>query len=415
MVPDTRKKGIHMRNKKGFYQGALFGALVVLLLIGLVSCGARMATGRNTGSGSSGSTVSSGDVLDEEALSKLAKMRTIIGNSYLYDVDEADLVEGVYAGYISGLDEPYSVYYDVEATKSLMDDTSGEYEGIGAVLSQDRKTGVITALTVYPDCPAEQAGLKDGDIIYKVGDMEVTGEDLSEVVSYIKGDKGTEVELTVYRGEDYEELTLTIVRDVVHAITVNYEMKEDGIGYLSLAEFDTVSYEQYKEALEALEEEGMQGLIVDLRNNPGGNLSTVCQIVNLMIPKGLIVYTEDKYGNRQEYSSDGSGNFTKPLVVLVNGNSASASEIYAGAIQDYGIGTIVGTQTYGKGVVQQLFDLGDGTSIKLTVSEYFTPNGRNIQDIGITPDVEVEYEADEEDPEADNQLDRAIEVLRGMM
>ncbi len=404
-----------MRDKKGFYQGALVGALVVLLLVGLVSCGARMSTGRNSGSTGSGSSVSSGEVLDEEELSKLAKMRTIIGNSYLYDVDEEDLVEGVYAGYVAGLDEPYSVYYDEEATKSLMDDTSGEYEGIGAVLSQDVTTGVITALTVYPDSPAEKGGLRDGDIIYKVGDMEVTGEDLSEVVTYIKGEKGTEVELTVYRGEDYEELTLTIVRDTVQAITVSYEMKEDGVGYLALSEFDTVSYEQYKEALDALEAEGMQGLIVDLRNNPGGNLSTVCEIVDLMIPKGLIVYTEDKYGNRQEYSSDGRNEFTKPLVVLVNGNSASASEIYAGAIQDYGTGKIVGTQTYGKGVVQQLFDLGDGTSVKLTVSQYFTPNGRNIQDIGITPDVEVEYEADEEDPDADNQLDEAISVLKKMM
>ncbi len=396
-----------MRNKKGFFQGALVGALVVLLLTGLVSC----ASGQ-TGSGSSSG---SGDVLDAEALSKLEKMRTDIDKSYLYDVDEESMTEGVYAGYVYGLSDPYSVYYDEQATQSLLDDTTGEYNGIGAVLSQNMNTGVITILKVYPDSPAEKAGLADGDILYKVGEEEVTGRDLSKVVTYIKGDKGTDVDLVVYRGEDMEEVTVTAVRDTVQAITVESEMMEDGIGYLSLSEFDAVSYDQYKEALDALEAEDMKGLIVDLRDNPGGNLSTVCEIVNLMVPKGLIVYTEDKYGNRQEYSSDGTHQFTKPLVVLVNGNSASASEIYAGAIQDYGTGKIVGTQTYGKGVVQQLFDLGDGSSMKLTVSEYYTPNGRSIQDVGITPDVEVEYEKNEKDPEADNQLDEAVSVLKEMI
>ncbi len=391
-----------MKNRKGFFQGALVGALIVVLLVaGLVFIGTR--------------SVSSEDVLSEEALDKLARMRSIIDTSYLYEVDDEDLRQGVYTGYIEGLDDPYSVYYDEEATQSLMENTAGEYVGIGAVLSQNVETGIITILRVYPDSPAEEGGMKEGDILYKVGDEEVTGEDLSEVVTRIKGEKGTEVELTVYRDEGYDEVTLTMVRDTVQAITVDYEMMEDGIGYLALSEFDTVSYEQYQEALDALDAEGMQGLIVDLRNNPGGNLSTVCEIVDLMIPKGLIVYTEDKYGNRQEYSSDGNHQFTKPLVVLVNGNSASASEIYAGAVQDYGTGTIVGTQTYGKGVVQQLFDLGDGTSMKLTVSEYYTPNGRNIQDVGITPDVEVEYEADENDPEADNQLDKAVSVLQEMI
>ncbi len=391
-----------MRNKNGFFQGALIGALVVLLVTGLVSCG-------------TGSTVSADSVLDEATLTKLSKIRTDIDQSYLYDVDEDSVKEGVYTGYVYGLDDPYSVYYDEQATQSLMDDTTGEYSGIGAVLSQDLNTGIITILKVYPDSPAEKAGIKDGDILYKVGDMEVTGMDLSEVVTYVKGEKGTDVDLSLYRGEDYEEINVTASRDTVQAMTVEYEMMEDGIGYLELSEFDTVSYDQYKEALDALDKEGIEGLIVDLRDNPGGNLSTVCEIVNLMIPKGLIVYTKDKDGNRQEYSSDGKQTFTKPLVVLVNGNSASASEIYAGAIQDYGTGKIVGTQTYGKGVVQQLFDLGDGSSVKLTVSQYYTPNGRSIQDVGITPDVEVEYEKNEDDPEADNQLDEAVSVLKDMM
>lgn len=169
--------------------------------------------------------------------------------------------------------------------------------------------------------------------------------------------------------------------------------------------------EQYKTALEDLEANGQQSLIVDLRSNPGGNLVTVCDILDLMLPEGTIVYTEDKNGEKNEFTSDEENQFTKPLVVMMNGYSASASEIFAGAVQDYGTGQIVGTQSYGKGVVQQIFDLKDGTSLKLTIAEYFTPNGRNINGEGITPDVEVEYEYDEANPEADNQLDKAIEVV----
>ena len=189
-------------------------------------------------------------------------------------------------------------------------------------------------------------------------------------------------------------------------------MLEDNLGYIAVSEFDSVTYDQYQQALEDLQNQGMQGLIVDLRNNPGGNLSTVCDMLDLMLPEGLIVYTEDKDGNRQEMTSDDEHQFNLPMTVLMNGNSASASEIYAGAIQDYGLGKIVGTQSYGKGVVQQIFDLKDGTCVKLTIAEYFTPNGRNINGEGITPDVEVEYEKDENNPDADNQLEKAMEILK---
>ena len=257
-----------------------------------------------------------------------------------------------------------------------------------------------------------KAGVKDGDILYKVEDMEVTGVDLTEVVTHIKGDKGTKVNLTVLRGADNEEITLTAVRDKVEVQTVAYEMLDDGIGYIQVTEFDSVTTEQYENALEDLENQGMKGLVVDLRSNPGGNVSTVCDMLDLMLPEGLIVYTEDKNGNTEEAFSDEEHQFTKPLVVLMNEYSASASEIYAGAIQDYGIGQIVGTQSYGKGVVQQIYDLGDGTSLKITIADYYTPKGRNINGTGITPDVEVEYEIDESNPEVDNQLEKAIEILK---
>lgn len=208
---------------------------------------------------------------------------------------------------------------------------------------------------------------------------------------------------------------MTATRDTVQAQTIEYKMMDDKIGYIRVSEFDTVTYDQYKEALDDLEKQGMTGLVVDLRNNPGGSLSTVCDILDLMLPKGLIVYTEDKNGKKTEMKSDEEHQFTKPLAVLVNGNSASASEIYSGAIQDYGIGKIVGTQTYGKGVVQQIFDLDDGTAVKLTIAEYFTPKGRSINGKGITPDVKVEYENNEENPDADNQLDKAVEEVKAQM
>lgn len=382
-----------MKAKKNFLQGALFGALIMLCGTGVVSCGIRLSE----------------DASSEE---KLSVLKGLIDENYIGDVDEEALEEGIYKGYIQGLEDPYSVYYNEEETKDLYETTEGEYSGIGAVLSQDLESGVITLVQIYEGSPAAKAGLKGNDILTKVGDIEVTGMDLSEVVTYIKGEKGTDVDLTVLRGEDAEEITVTATRDTVEAQTVKYEMLEGQTGYLSVSEFDSVTYAQYEEALNELTDQGMTGLIVDLRNNPGGNLNTVCEMLDLVLPKGTIVYTEDKDGKRETATSDDEHQINVPMVVLVNGNSASASEIYAGAIQDYGIGKIVGTQTYGKGVVQQIFDLGDGTSVKLTIAEYFTPSGRNIDGEGITPDVEVEYEADENNPEADNQLEKALEVMK---
>ena len=382
-----------MRSKKSFLQGALFGALIVLSGTGIVSCGVRLSK----------------DASSEE---KVEALKKLIDEKYMGEVDEDALKEGLYKGYVQGLDDPYSVYYDEEETKELYETTEGEYSGIGAVLSQDLKSGVITLVQIYEDSPADKAGLKDEDILTKVGTLDVTGMDLSEVVTYIKGEKGTEVELTVLRGEDADEVTVTAVRDTVEAQTVEYEMLEDQIGYLAVSEFDSVTYGQYEEALEALSDQGMEGLVVDLRNNPGGNLNTVCDMLDLVLPEGTIVYMEDKEGKRQTYSSDDAHQLDVPMAVLVNGNSASASEIYAGAIQDHEAGTIVGTQTYGKGVVQQIFDLGDGTSVKLTIAEYFTPKGRSINGEGVMPDLEVEYEPDEKDPEADNQLEAAAEAVK---
>lgn len=386
-----------MKNKKGFWQGALCGALAVILAAGLVSCGIVR------------------QVLTNDTEKKLKNIRKLVEMYYLNEYEEEALETGLLEGYVSGLDDPYSAYYDEEDTKALLESVQGEYSGIGAVMSQDLQTGVITITRVYEDSPAMKAGLEDGDLLYKVEDMEVTGKDLTEIVSHIKGEKGTEVKLTVYREGVDEEIEVTAVRDEIEIETVAFEMKSEKIGYISISEFEEKTFGQFKKSVEELDSQGMKGLIVDLRNNPGGSLSAVCDISDYMLPEGLIVYTEDKNGEKTEYTSTAEESFDKPLVVLVNGHSASASEIFSGAIQDHGIGTIVGTTTYGKGVVQSVFDLKDGTCLKLTVSEYFTPNGRSIHGEGVVPDVEVLYEVDEAHPERDNQLEKAVEILKNQI
>ncbi len=388
------------KKSTGFLKGIFVGAIGAFVIAGLAVGGVKLMGGN------------ADNVVSSDTLKKLTKIQRIVQEKFLYEEDSDAVRDGILKGYVDGLDDVYSVYYNEEETKALNESTSGEYEGVGAVLTEDATTGVVTIVEVYEDSPAEKAGLKAEDILYKVDDTEVTGMDLTKVVSYIKGEQGTDVVLTVIRGDQSEELKLTATRDKIEIHTVSYKMLEDNIGYIKVTEFDTVTSEQYKNALDDLENQGMERLIVDLRNNPGGNVSTVCDMLDQMLPEGLIVYTQDKDGNKNEATSDEENQFTKPLVVLMNGNSASASEIYAGAIQDYGIGKIVGTQSYGKGVVQQIFDLGDGTSLKITIADYYTPNGRNINGEGITPDVEVEYEKDENNSEADNQLDKAIEVVK---
>ena len=388
-----------MKNKKRFLQGALTGALVTLLVISLVSCG----------------ILGYKNVVSREEERKLSELDSLIESDYLGDVDEDALKEGLYKGYLEALGDPYSEYYDAEETAKFNENMSGEFSGIGVIMSQDQKSGLITMVQIYKDSPAMKAGLKERDILFKVDGKDVSGRKLDEVVSDIKGKKGTKVELTVLRGEEREKVTTTVVRDTIEVQTVEYEMMEDQIAYLAISEFDIVTYEQYKAALQDLEKQGMKGLVIDLRGNPGGSLDIVCEMLDLILPKGLLVYTEDKKGEKQEYTSDADYEYDVPMTVLINGSSASASEIFAGAVQDYERGEIVGTTSYGKGVVQSVYALKDGTCVKLTVAEYFTPKGRSINEKGITPDVEVEYEYNEADPEADNQLDKAIEVLKQKM
>ncbi len=394
-----------METKKSFYKGALCGALTMLagvIVIGVVAFLFTMS--------------GDGKIMNFATEMKLEALEEMIEETYLYsdEIDKDALRESLIKGYVEGLGDPYTVYYDEEETKSLLESTSGEFGGIGVGISQNQETGVITFTTVYEGSPGEAAGLKDGDILYKVDGEDITSQDLDldQIVSRIRGEKGTTVEITILRGDDLKEYTYTVTRDIIEVETVYYEMKEDQIGYIAVSGFEKVTSHQFEEALEDLKSQGMKSLVIDLRNNPGGNLSTVCEMLDLILPKGTIVYTEDKYGNRDTYSSDEEHKLEIPMAVLINGNSASASEIFAGAIQDYGVGTLVGTTSYGKGIVQNLYQITDGTCLKVTTSEYFTPNGRNIHGIGIEPDIKVEYIYDEEHPEADNQLEAALECLK---
>lgn len=394
--------------KRHFWQGALCGALA-MFLIGAASLGVMHFGGMDVLL----NTESDAEV-DAGTQKKLKELKSLIDEKYLYSdqVEEASLEEGLYAGYINSLGDPYSVYYDEEETKSFKESTSGEYSGIGVVMSKNLDTKIVTAVQVYEDSPAEEAGIKANDIIYKVNGEEVTGMDIAEVAQNVKGTEGTKVDITLIRSGTGEEETVTVTRRMVQAHTVSSEMKEDNIGYIRVTEFDSVTYDQFEQALTELENQGMEGLIVDLRNNPGGNLMTTAKMLDLLLPEGLIVYTQDKHGEKSILSSDEEHQFTRPIAVLVNGNSASASEIFAGAIQDYELGPIVGTTSYGKGIVQEVITLSDGSCIKLTTAEYYTPAGRNIHGKGIEPDVEVEYEANAEDENADNQLDAAITEIK---
>lgn len=346
---------------------------------------------------------------------KLEVLEDTISEYFWQEVDEKTLEDGVYKGLLEALDDPYSVYYTSEELIALQEQTEGIYYGIGAYISQDLDTGYVQISKIIKNTPAEESDLMQGDYIYKINGEDMQGKDSTYVVSKIKGEEGTSVVITVVREGASEPIDITVERRKIESPTVEYEMYENGIAYIQITEFDLVTSGQFEEAYQRAKDEGMKGLIIDLRSNPGGNLSTVCDIARMILPKGLIVYTEDKYGKREEYTCNGNNEIKVPLVVLTNGYSASASEILAGAVKDYGIGKLVGTTTYGKGIVQKVINLSDGSAVKLTVSSYFTPNGNNIHKIGIDPDVEVEFDAALYEQGIDNQLEKAKEVLAQMM
>ena len=403
------------QNKRSFVGGLVSGVIVTLLLVCGVYAGMQLyqlvtAKSQTTGSDSSASAVA-----NVQTAQKMQVLEGIIDEYFLEEVDDADLENGIYRGMISALEDPYAAYYTPEELEELMQSTEGVYYGIGAQVSLDSDTQLPVLIRIFEGSPAEEAGLLAGDMVYKVENTEVQGMDLTSAVNLIKGDEGTTVHLTIIRENESDYLEFDVVRRKLNNITVDHEMLEENIGYIQITEFDEVTVDQFADALATCKGSGMEGLIIDLRSNPGGNMSAVCDIARQILPKGLIVYTEDKDGKREEYSCDGKHQLEIPLVVLIDQYSASASEILAGAVKDYEIGTLVGMTSYGKGIVQRIMTLSDGSAVKLTVSDYYTPNGNNIHQVGITPDVEVPFDSEAYQNGTDNQLEKAIEVLKEKM
>jgi len=359
------------------------------------------------------STGSSDEVMTKQTTRKIMAIEDVIHKYYLEDTDTATLETGLYSGMIDALEDPYSDYYSEEELKEMEQDVEGIYFGIGAYVGIDTATQLPVVSGVIEGTPAEEAELRDGDLIYMVDETLTQGMTTNDVVSLIRGEENTTVHLTLIRDGEDDYVEVDVTRRKVESPTVSHEMLEDNIAYIQITEFDQVTIDQFTEALAVCKGSGMEGLIIDLRSNPGGSLSAVCEIARKILPKGLIVYTEDKYGEREELTCDGKNEIQVPMVVLINDYSASASEILAGAIQDYGKGVLMGTKTYGKGIVQRIIALSDGSAVKLTISNYFTPKGRNIHKVGIEPDVVVEFDGDAYYNEGfDNQLDEALKYMK---
>ncbi len=352
-----------------------------------------------------------------EIVDKVQLLEAYISRFYLDNMDKEKIKEKIYKGVMESLEDPYSVYYTEEEYKSLMDSNQGKYVGIGAYVSQDIQTGIITITKPFENGPAYKAGILPGDIIYKIDGESVEQKEITEVVAEMKGIAGTKVNVEVIREGEIKPLTFTVTRADIEVPTIEYEMLENKVGYIKVTEFDEVTATQFREAVDDLEKKAMTGLVIDLRDNPGGMLTTVVDMLDRVVGKGLLLSTKDKNGEGSEYKATDPDKLTVPLCVLINKNSASASEVFAGAIQDYKVGTLVGTTSFGKGIVQSIMPLKDGSAIKVTVAHYYTPEGRDIHKVGVTPDVEVEL--DEEaakmpviPKDKDNQLQKAIESLK---
>lgn len=386
---------------KEYAAGVLTGVLVVTL----AASGVKFMQQRQY----------NGVLSDTSHVQKIEYLEKLIDQEYLGEVDNDEMAEGVYAGLVYGLGDVYSRYYTADEYAQETASTDGSYAGIGVSIQKNKNGGVQIA-ECYEGGPGAEAGLQTGDVITAINDTDVTDMELSDVVSMIRENKDKTIVLTVLRENEDTSREISVDVTDVELPSVFGEMLDEKTGYIQITQFTGVTPQQYKDTFAELKDKGMERLVIDLRDNPGGLLTSVCDILREILPEGLIVYTEDKYGNREEETCDGKNKLDMPLAVLVNENSASASEIFAGAVQDHGVGTIVGTTTYGKGVVQELRQLSDGSAVKLTVSNYYTPNGNSINKVGIKPDVEVKLASvllnkDEITHEEDNQLQEALNVI----
>lgn len=406
------------KNNGGFGKGVVVGILLTAVSMFLFIKVFTEAYGSYIVLGGGKAQIAGvGTVISENTAAKLEELQQYIDLYFSLDEEKEDVEDAMCHALVDSLGDRYSAYYNKEEYEEMMTSTTGSYYGIGAGLSQDKKTMEVTVSKIYEGTPSEEAGMQKDDMILMVEDIDATTMELSELVQHIRGEEGTTVHLTIYRPSTEELMELDVERRNVVLPSVSSQMLTEKVGYIEISDFQKNTPDQFKEAIKALQEQGMEKMVVDLRNNPGGLVTSVVAMLDELLPEGVVVYTEDKYGNRTDYTSDEEHQMNIPMVVLVNENSASASEIFAGAIQDTGYGTILGTTTFGKGIVQSIWGLPSGGAIKLTTAKYFTPNGNNIHGKGIVPDVELTYEFlggenDAYSVEFDNQIQKAIEILQ---
>ncbi|WP_343208630.1 S41 family peptidase [Anaerolentibacter hominis] len=410
------------KNNSGFLRGMLTGC-IIMMVISVFGFYAYF-TSQNGGVRSPEPYVY-GAVNLTEVNQKVSMLEKYIDKFYLFDTDAADMTNGIYKGLMNGLGDPYSVYYTEEEYAAMMESAEGAYVGIGSYVSQ-LTDGRIMIVKPFEDGPADKAGILPGDILLTIDGVSVTGMDLETAVAKMKGEAGTTVDLTFYREGETEDIAVTVTRAEVEVPTIAYEMLDNKIGYILISSFEKATVHQFTDAVDDLEKDGAKGLLIDLRDNGGGNLDAVVDMVDYLLPAGNILSTKDKNGVGESYDSTDDHQVDLPLAILVNGSTASASEIFAGAVQDRNAGQVVGTLTFGKGIVQSIlpFENGEQGAIKLTTSEYFLPSGRSIHKVGITPDVEVELSKKAKaeikkdgalSRKNDNQLKKAQEVLLEMM
>ena len=363
-----------------------------------------------------------------EIISKSIAVQSTLERSYLYDYDQEKAADYAAMGITASLDDPYTTYYDKGSFKSYMDTGSGDFVGIGVVISKNDRNELIV-LSVEDGSGAAEAGVRQDDVITAIDGVAYSGSQINEAVAYVKGAgekkdvADTPVKLSIRRN-DTENIEMEVFRKRIHTDSVSGKMIADGLGYIRITKFNSVSEsnqkdtaDEFKAVLDDLTGQGMKKMILDLRSNPGGSESSVCRVADMMVPEGLIMYTEDKYGRRQEKKSD-SNEINIPIAVLMNGESASASELLAGALRDYGKAVLVGEKSFGKGIMQSVVDFWDGSGMSVTIARYFTPKGTCVQDVGLLPDYEVSLSEEAKkiplsqlSKEQDSQLQKAIEVL----
>ena len=392
------------KNKSGFGKGVLVGVLicVAVAIVAVVILNIAIAKSDADGSG------------EQSYVEKVETIKSYLDKYYIGEYDEQKVTDYIAKGLLAGIDDKYAAYYTKDEYEELLSEVNGNYAGIGVSVFMNSDSE-IEIYKVFENTPAKEADLRVGDIIEAV-DGTGSFETLDDCVELVQGEAETSVKLTIRRDE--ESFDVDVERRNIEIQTVTYKMLDGNIGYIQLSEFEKATVDQFNTALEELEKEGAESLILDLRDNPGGDYSSVVSIADRVLPKGTILSTKDKDGNEKTETSDEENKVDLPMVILVNGNSASAAELFTGAVQDFGLATIVGTQTYGKGVVQSVFSLGDGSGMKFTTEKYYTPNGRDIDGVGITPDVVVELNEDAYEDgvlveEKDNQLQTAISILNG--